>query len=115
MSGKGGGSGRSRREALTLVGLAYAVALAAGWLTLAFAPIGDPLWRTFAADAVATIVIFGFSFVWDNSSFYDAYWSVIPIAIVLYWMTLSDAAVPGLRLAALGFVVCVWGARPRRA
>lgn len=101
----------SRSRALCLVGLAYGVALAAGWVTLALAPIEDPLWRTFAADAVATVVIFCFSFGWDNSSFYDAYWSVIPIAILLYWTTLADAAVPGLRLAAIGFVVCVWGAR----
>jgi steroid 5-alpha reductase family enzyme len=111
MSGHGSGSGRTKREALWLVGLAYGVALAAGWITLAVAPIEDPLWRTFAADAVATVVIFGFSFAWDNSSFYDAYWSVIPIAIVLHWMTLADAAVPGLRLAALGLVVGVWGVR----
>jgi steroid 5-alpha reductase family enzyme len=111
MSGHGSGSGRTKREALWLVALAYGVALAAGWITLAVAPIADPLWRTFAADAVATVVIFGFSFAWDNSSFYDAYWSVIPIAIVLYWMTLADAAVPGLRLAALGVVVGVWGVR----
>jgi len=60
---------------------------------------------------VATIVIFGFSFAYDNSSFYDAYWSVVPIAIVLYWMSLAEDGVPALRLAAIGLVVGVWGVR----
>ncbi|MEZ4278273.1 MAG: DUF1295 domain-containing protein [Myxococcota bacterium] len=112
-SGKATGisTGMSRAQALRLVGFSYLVALAAGLATLALAPIEDPLWRTFAADAVATIVIFGFSFAYDNSSFYDAYWSVVPIAIVLYWATLADASVPALRLAAVGLVVGVWGAR----
>ncbi len=87
------------------------LALAAGYATLLLAPIEDPLLRTFAADAVATVVIFGFSAAYDNSSFYDAYWSVVPIAIVLYWMTLGESGVPAFRLAALGLVVCVWGAR----
>jgi steroid 5-alpha reductase family enzyme len=101
----------SRSQALRRVGLAYVVAFAAAAATLVLAPIADPLARTFAADAVATIVIFGFSFAYDNSSFYDAYWSVVPIAIVLYWMTLAQDGVSALRLAALGLVVCVWGVR----
>ncbi len=101
----------SRPQALRLVGLAYLLALTAGYATLRLVPIGDPLLRTFAADAVATIVIFGFSFVYDNSSFYDAYWSVVPIAIVLYWMSIAEDAVPALRLTAIGFVVGVWGLR----
>ncbi len=111
MSGHGNGSRMSRSQALRRVGLSYFLALAAGYATLVLAPIGDPLLRTFAADVVATIVIFGFSLAYDNSSFYDAYWSVVPIAIVLYWMSLADDTVPALRLAAIAFVVYVWGAR----
>ncbi|MFO0689689.1 MAG: DUF1295 domain-containing protein [Myxococcota bacterium] len=101
----------SRGQALRLVVVSYVLALAAGAATLAFAPIEDPLLRTFAADAVATVVIFGFSFAYDNSSFYDAYWSVIPIAIVLYWATLAAPDVPMLRLIAASLVVVVWGTR----
>lgn len=111
MSGLGHGSRLERSQALRLVGLAYGLALAAGYATLVLAPIDDLLLRTFAADAVATIVIFGFSFAYDNSSFYDAYWSVVPIAIVLFWMSVAEDAVPALRLAAIGFVVGVWGIR----
>jgi len=101
----------TKSQALRLVGLSYLLALAAGCATLVLAPIEDPLLRTLAADAVATIVIFGFSFAYDNSSFYDAYWSVVPIAIVLAWMAFANAGTPPLRLAAVALVVCVWGAR----
>jgi steroid 5-alpha reductase family enzyme len=93
------------------VGVAYLVALVAGAATLFVAPIADPLARTFAADAVATIVIFGFSFAYDNSSFYDAYWSVVPIAIVLFWATLGGPEVPTLRVAGALLIALVWGVR----
>lgn len=105
------GAGESKASALGLVAFAYAIALLSGAATLAVAPIEDVLARTFAADAVATMIIFGFSYAWNNSSFYDAYWSVVPIPIVLYWMTLAEPGVPTLRLAAIGLVVGVWGAR----
>jgi steroid 5-alpha reductase family enzyme len=37
--------------------------------------------------AYATVVIFGFSRWFNNSSFYDAYWSIIPPLLALYWST----------------------------
>ncbi len=100
-----------RSRAFLLVATAYLMALGAGWVTILFAPIEDPLRLTLAADAVATLVIFGWSVAYDNSSFYDAYWSVIPIAIVLYWVTLAEPSVPSLRIAGVLFVVSVWGTR----
>ena len=111
MSGGDHGSKRTRAQALRLVGISYVVALLAGAATLLLAPIADPLGRTFAADAVATIVIFVFSFAYDNSSFYDAYWSVVPIAIVLFWAGLAEPDVPGLRIAGALLVAGVWGTR----
>jgi len=100
-----------RSRALVLVIASYVMALAAGALTLAYAPIEDILWRTFAADAVATIVIFGWSVAYDNSSFYDAYWSVIPPAIGLYWISLAETGVPALRMAGVMIVLLIWGGR----
>jgi steroid 5-alpha reductase family enzyme len=37
------------------------------------------------ANIAATIVIFGFSMVFNNSSIYDPYWSLAPIPIAFYW------------------------------
>ena len=105
------GSKPSRERSLTLVALSYAMAIAAGAATLVLAPIEDPLWRTFAADCVATIVIFGWSVAYDNSSFYDAYWSVIPIGVLFYWWAIAPPDLDALR-PALALLVCtIWGAR----
>ncbi len=101
----------SRRRSLALVTLSYVMALTAGWITILVAPIDDPIVLTLAADVVATLVIFGWSRAYDNSSFYDAYWSVIPIAIVLYWIGIADPGAPDLRMQAILFVVFVWGCR----
>ena len=101
----------SKSRALVLVTISYVMALAAGWATIVYAPIEDPLWLTFVADAVATVVIFGWSYAYDNSSFYDAYWSVIPPAVVLYWATLAEPVAPELRIAGVLLVTLVWGAR----
>lgn len=40
------------------------------------------------ADVIATIIVFIFSIIFNNSSVYDPYWSVAPPVIVIYLMTL---------------------------
>jgi steroid 5-alpha reductase family enzyme len=101
----------SRGRSLALVAASYAMALAAGWITILFAPIEDPILLTLAADVVATLVIFGWSMAYDNSSFYDAYWSVIPIAIILYWIQIAAPDALATRMSLLFFVVFAWGYR----
>ena len=69
----------SKGRSLALVALAYvlAVGLAAAWL--GWGPRTGRLWLdTLIADLLATLVIFVFSRIYRNSSFYDAHWSVIP-------------------------------------
>jgi steroid 5-alpha reductase family enzyme len=44
-------------------------------------------------DILATFFIFGFSMAFNNSSFYDPYWSVAPIPVLIIWMLF--AADPG--------------------
>lgn len=72
-------------KGMTLIVTAYfacfAVGSIAGWLS----PYEDPLYVGFVADVAATITIFLFSMALRNSSFYDAYWSVAPMGIVVYW------------------------------
>jgi steroid 5-alpha reductase family enzyme len=102
---------KKKRRGLTLVALAYMTALAAAWATLAFVPIEGLLYRTLAANLVATLVIFGWSVAHDNSSFYDAYWSLGPIAIILYWMNAVEISTPTLRTWGVLLVIAVWGFR----
>jgi steroid 5-alpha reductase family enzyme len=97
-----------RARDLLLVVLAYAVALvvalAVGWA------LRDrhPILVAAAADLVATLVVFGFSVGYDNSSLYDPYWSVIPLPIAIYF---AAAGEPGLGQLLLLALVALWGAR----
>jgi steroid 5-alpha reductase family enzyme len=71
-----------------------------------------PILLVFIADIAATLVIYAFSCVFHNASFYDAYWSVAPLVIALYWMlgTSTDSAVMARQI----FVITLlffWGLR----
>jgi steroid 5-alpha reductase family enzyme len=99
-----------RAVGLSVVALAYlaglAVALAVGWALRGRAP----LLITAAADAAGTATVFAFSVSCNNSSLYDPYWSLAPIPIAVYWLSLWHGAVGPRQVLVLAFV-CVWGLR----
>jgi len=97
-------------KAYILICVSYLLALAAAWITLAFVADYHLMIQVLIADVAATIVIFAFSVVFKNSSFYDAYWSVIPIVIVGYLISLqTDAEL--IRQLMLALVILLWGFR----
>jgi steroid 5-alpha reductase family enzyme len=72
----------------------------------------SPLWNMFWADIAATVAIFVFSRLYKNSSFYDAYWSVIPPLIALYWaMTATAQGIDMTRAWLVVILVWLWGIR----
>jgi steroid 5-alpha reductase family enzyme len=96
---------------LTHITFAYVVTVGVAWATL-HALGQDPIWDMFWADIAATIAIFVFSRLYKNSSFYDAYWSVIPPLIALYWAIEATAAQIDLSRAWLVVtLVWLWGVR----
>jgi steroid 5-alpha reductase family enzyme len=101
---------RSRVDSFGLVTLAYLVALAAGLWVLSFSDGSRPLLALFAADVVATLVIFAFSIQLDNGSTYDPYWSVVPPLFALYWLGFGEDAV-GTRQVVVTTLVFVWAIR----
>lgn len=109
------GGNAAKRRALTLVTLAYLIAVAVGAAWLLWAPRTGRLWLdTLIADVLATLVVFVFSRIHRNSSFYDAYWSVIPPLLLLYWWWQGPIGVSGpgsLRAWLLALVVCYWAVR----
>ena len=98
------------RRALAAVCVAYAaallVALATGWALHGH----SPLLVAALADVAATLVVFGFSVLHDNSSVYDPYWSVAPIPIVAWWAGGAPSG-PDARAIAVCVLVAVWGIR----
>jgi steroid 5-alpha reductase family enzyme len=103
---------RSKSTSLALVAAAYSVALlvAAAWLL--WGPDTGRLWlNTLIADVLATLVVFAFSRVFRNSSFYDAYWSVVPPLLFVYWWFEGAAGFDQLHCWLLGIVIMLWAIR----
>ena len=95
--------------------VAYLIALLFFFLCLRYWPVellkGD-FARVVLADVLATLVVFGFSVAFRNSSFYDPYWSVLPIVISGHWFFQVDRSAPGWSRGLLVLVlVALWGLR----
>jgi len=103
------GGGDSLSSARVRVVVAYAVSLVVALVVGLLVHDGDPITTAFWADVAATLVIFGFSFAHDNSSFYDAYWSVAPVPIALYWLLAASPGANPLRQI-LALVLLSWWA-----
>ena len=102
----------NRTTSFLIVLCAYALCLGAGCGSLM---IGhhylSPLWNMLVADVVATLVIWCFSVVVSNASMYDAYWSVIPIAIVYYWIRECSSVGWDYKNILVMVAVSYWGIR----
>ena len=101
---------RTKGRSLAIVTVAYAIAVAVGLAWLFWGPATGRLWLdTLIADILATLVVFTFSRVYRNSSFYDAYWSVIPPLLLFYWWSQGDG--DALRTWLIAVLVVVWAVR----
>jgi steroid 5-alpha reductase family enzyme len=100
------------QRATLLVILAYVAALVLALIAGRAVSGAHPLVVALVADSAATIAIFTFSMAFDNSSFYDAYWSVVPFPIAWYWATTAhaDGANP-VRQALVLLALAFWGVR----
>ena len=94
------------------VTVAYVVAIGAGAAWFAWGPETDWLWLDgLIADLIATLVIFGASRMHHNSSFYDAYWSVIPPLLMLAWWIESGTPADDARSWITMGVIVLWAVR----
>mgnify|MGYP000880591689 CR=1 FL=1 len=101
-----------KTASLSLIGVAYLVAIGVAGTWLAWGPGTGRLWLdTLIADVLATVVVFVFSRCFGNSSFYDAYWSVIPPLLVAYWWFQSRPDVDTARCVLIAVVVGLWAVR----
>ncbi|MFO7636931.1 MAG: DUF1295 domain-containing protein [Clostridia bacterium] len=100
----------SRPQSFLLVFSVYIISFLAGLLMFSALGHHSPLYAMLAADLTATAVVWFFSILYKNSSIYDPYWSVAPMAIITGWMLLapSSRTWPVLLLV---FAVFFWGIR----
>ena len=111
MSGSAGMT-RSKGASLAIITVAYVLAIAVFAAWVIWGPGTDSLLLdALIADVLATLVIFAFSRAYRNSSFYDAYWSVIPPLLLLYWWWESVPYIDALRCTLVTVVVVLWAIR----
>jgi steroid 5-alpha reductase family enzyme len=102
----------TKASSLARITIAYVAALGVAAVWLAWGPDTRWLWLdTLIADVLATAVIFVFSRAYQNSSFYDAYWSVIPPAIAIFWWGSGDVPAGSTRAWLAVIVVLLWAIR----
>ncbi len=98
---------------LIIVLISYVVATAAGVFAVRQTGYTDLFAQFAVADAVATGVIFAFSMAFRNSSFYDPYWSVKPMVVVV-WLTAfapEGAFADPFRIRLVTTLMLLYGAR----
>jgi steroid 5-alpha reductase family enzyme len=86
---------------------AGAVAAAVGRLAAGL----HPILAGGLADLAATLVVFAFSLAYNNSSFYDPYWSLLPPLLALYWLLAAGAHGLPARQALAGGLLAAWSVR----
>lgn len=102
----------SRVAAFLFVLVAYVVAGAVAIGTGIFLHNESPIIIVAAADFAATVVVFIFSVIARNSSVYDPYWSVAPVAIALFWLLQpSSDGLAKPRHVLIFTLVCLWAIR----
>lgn len=102
----------SKNASFARVIAAYAGALFVATLWLIWGPATAWLWLdALIADLLATLVIFIFSRVYRNSSFYDAYWSVVPPGLMLYWWIAGGNGIDAVHCWLVALVVMLWAIR----
>ena len=102
----------SRGASLARVGLAYVIAFGVASAWLARGPDTRWLWLDgLIADLLATLVVFVASRIHHNSSFYDAYWSVVPPLVFLYWWGFGPLGIDDARSWLVIVVMGLWSVR----
>lgn len=76
---------QSKSLSLLFILIIYIIATIGGYFTYIFIPFEFYL-KLLIADIVGTIIIFIFSLIMKNASCYDAYWSVLPIVVVVFYL-----------------------------
>ena len=100
-----------RGRSILILILIYAGTLLATILAGSLWPFDNLLSETFILDVLATVIIFIFSVIFNNSSTYDPYWSMAPPAIVVFWMLEYNTTLLSLRHVLILFLFIFWSSR----
>ncbi len=89
----------------------YFIALVIAIITTYFLhKMFHPLLVVLSATVLATVIIYLFSLLFDNASLYDPYWSVAPVPMIIYYITISNITISWRQWIVLSLVL-IWSAR----
>ena len=103
-------TGASKRFAVLLIAAIYIIAFITVYLIFPLLPFSSLLINLFIADVIATLVIYIFSMIFNNSSIYDPYWSLAPPVIAVYFVSLFPDG-NRVRQLVITALVLFWGVR----
>jgi steroid 5-alpha reductase family enzyme len=94
----------------TIIAIIYIIAFLVVYFLFPLFTFSQTMINVLIADIAATIVIFFFSMIFNNSSVYDPYWSLVPPIIVIYLMKLFPQGDPYRQWVILALVL-FWSIR----
>lgn len=102
----------SKPTALLYCLMVYLISFVAVYLLYPAVPVENVIYSAFILDVIATVIVFVFSVIFNNSSMYDPYWSVAPVPILVFWMVeASSPDVLKIRQYIIIALVLFWGIR----
>ena len=102
----------ARKIGYTWQAVAYAFALLISYYVYGFLDYSLSLvLQVLILNAVSTVVIYCFSYAFDNASFYDPYWSIQPIITTLFLIIMANEEGDVIRQLMILAVVVAWGLR----
>ena len=101
---------RSRTKSFFIILAIYLIAFALGFLVFWLSSGMHILVSTLLADIAATLLVWGSGLLFANSSTYDAYWSVAPLAIISLWIVIKQISFSVTDILFITAIV-IWGIR----
>jgi len=101
----------SKQSSMILVIAVYLVAGGAAVITGHLIEGWHPVTTAAAGCLAATLIIYLFSQVLGNSSFFDPYWSVAPLGVAAYWLMVSPPGSSLARQITVALLVGIWALR----
>ena len=100
----------SKSKSLLICTGSYIITLLFCLLIYIVTDTGNSILNVAILDFLGTILIFVVSYSFNNSSFYDPYWSVAPVPILIYWIINIGGEFNTRQIIILG-IVLIWSVR----
>lgn len=101
----------SKLFGLIVITLVYVITTIISVLLYNYLPIENVIIKIALLDAIATIIVFLFSLLFNNASVYDPYWSVAPVIITVAYFLMNKKEETSILVYLFVILVILWGLR----